>query len=73
MRDNGSTSKKGRWESHGNIDGRTRDPRVDNGRSGDKRSVVPIDNFLQLKNILEQSGNKIYHQNTLLKGQNPWK
>jgi hypothetical protein len=33
----------------------------------------PLIIFPQLKNILEQSGNKIYHQNTLLKGQNPWK
>ena len=34
---------------------------------------LPLIFFPQLKNILEQSGNKIYHQNTLLKGKNPWK
>jgi hypothetical protein len=45
MRDNGSTSKKGRRENRGNNAGHIRGPKGDNGRSGDKRSVVPIDNF----------------------------
>jgi hypothetical protein len=45
MRDNGNTSEKGRRESRENNDERIRDPKVDNGRSGGKRSVVPIDNF----------------------------
>lgn len=67
MLGNGSTSEKGRRGSRENNDGRIRDPRVDNVRSGDKRSDVPIDNFFPtqkypVKNILGQSGNKIYHQ-----------
>jgi hypothetical protein len=40
--------------------------------AGTNARPFPLIIFLQLKNILEQSGNKIYHQITLVKGQNPW-